>query len=174
MPGGATGREALIRFLDRPDPSPVSLLYVYCQSGSGTGTGPLLRLGSTNRVEDQLTQPDLGTSPLADRPVAFLNACGTTMADPQYGNALAHLFLSRGCRSYIGTEARVPAGLAARFATTLFFFLFQGTWENPTPVTDAMAAARRFLWDRFGNLGGLFYSHINDEPLVALADDRGR
>ena len=84
---------------------------------------------------------------------------------------LEDVFLKRGCRAFIGTEAKVPIGFAARFATTFFSFLYR---ENECPVSagEAFAQARKFLWDQYRILGGLLYSYVNDYDLFAASDER--
>jgi hypothetical protein len=159
-------------FLDKPGPSPVSLLYFYCHCVTGTGVAPYLRLGPTNAEANILRGYDLGTEPFADQPIVFVNACGSSEADPLLVNQLMALFLDRQCRAYIGTEGRVPPGVAARFATTFFSFLYGTTWGELSPVGEAIAQARRFLWRRYRNLGGLFYSCVNDFLLYAADDEQ--
>ena len=164
LPGGAPLTE-VTQFLASPGPTPVSLLYFYCHSGDRAG--PYLRLGPTNADTDIVRAMDMGTKPFEDRPLVFVNACGSSAADPGEFNPFMNLFLNRHCRAYIGTETRVPPCVAARFATAFFTALYGTAWDVQAPVGEAVAQARRFLWRRYRNLGGLFYSYVNDYLLYA-------
>ncbi|MFK0256150.1 hypothetical protein [Streptomyces sp. NPDC090445] len=174
LPDGEPSITDLSRFLAAPEPRPVSLLYFYCHCTSGTGSDPRLRLGPTNDAGDVLRRVDMGSDPFTDRPVVFVNACGTNESDPLLVNQLMDGFLDRECRAYIGTEGRVPPGLAARFATTFFSFLYGTTGTDRAPVGESLAQARRFLWQRYRNLGGLFYGYVNDGLLYQADDDHVR
>jgi len=172
LPSGETLRKREVRrFLAAPTPSPVSVLYLYCRCSAGTGADPVLQFGSTNAEDDLLELIDIDRGPLDDQPLAFLNGCDTASAAPFFSNMLEDVFLKRGCRAFIGTEAKVPIGFAARFATTFFSFLYR---ENECPVSagEAFAQARKFLWDQYRNLGGLLYSYVNDYDLFAASDER--
>jgi hypothetical protein len=174
LPEGARADE-LAAYLDAPhaDPSrpPLSLLYFYTQLDSSAGADPALRFGPYSsrdrRSPDVVHFTQLGLSRLKSGPVVFMNVCDSSASGLLTGNPLETLFLERGARSYIGTEAKVPTGLAARFATTLLTFLLEaGTWGGPAPVREATAQARIFLWEEFRSLGGLFYGHANDSSLT--------
>lgn len=162
--------EDLARFLSSPDPSPVSLLYFYCHCSDESGRNPFLRFGPTNDAHSVLRRPRMGSDPLPGEPIVFVNACGSSESDPLLINQLMDAFLDRGCRGYIGTEGQVPPGLAARFATTFFSFLYGTPARTRAPVGEAVAQARRSLWLRYRNLGGLFYNYVNDF-LIYAADD---
>ncbi|MFD0268825.1 hypothetical protein ACFVGY_19985 [Streptomyces sp. NPDC127106] len=174
LPDGEPRITDLSRFLAAPEPHPVSLLYFYCHCVSGTGCDPRLRLGPTNDTGDVLRRVDMGSDPFTDQPVVFVNACGTNESDPLLVNQLMDGFLDRECRAYIGTEGRVPPGLAARFATAFFSFLYGTTGTDRAPVGESLAQARRFLWQRYRNLGGLFYGYVNDGLLYQADDDHVR
>ncbi|MFD7909346.1 hypothetical protein ACFV30_01265 [Streptomyces sp. NPDC059752] len=174
LPHGEPRITTLSRFLAAPEPQPVSLLYFYCHCTSGTGRDPRLRFGPTNDAADVLRRVDMGSDPFADQPVVFVNACGSNESDPLLVNQLMDVFLDRKCRAYIGTEGRVPPGLAARFATAFFSILYGTTGVDRAPVGEALAQARRFLWQRYRNLGGLFYNYVNDGLLYQADDDQVR
>jgi hypothetical protein len=171
LPSGQDYRKREVsRFLATPKPSPVSVLYLYCRCNRGA-RDPVLQFGSTNGPEDLIDLIDIGGDQLDDQPLAFLNGCDTAYAQPFFSNELEDLFLDRGCRAFIGTEAKVPIGLAARFAATFFTLLYR---DHGCPVSagEAFAQARKFLWDEYRNLGGLLYSYVNDYDLFAASDER--
>jgi hypothetical protein len=170
LPDGEPRIEQLQRFLSAPAPSPVSLLYFYCHCGDETGRNPTLRFGPTNGADDVLRRSRMGSGPIPGEPIVFVNACGSASSDPLMINQLMDGFLDRGCRGYIGTEEQIPPGVAARFATTFFSFLYGTGTRQRAPVGEAVAQARRFLWQRYRNLGGLFYSHVNDYLVYSAAD----
>jgi hypothetical protein len=171
LPGdGPPDARSLASYLRDPKPAPVSLLYFYCHCRGGSGRDPVLRFGSETGEDSELALYDIGSSPLEDAPIVFVNACATNASEPLLANPLRELFFQRNCRAYIGTEAEVPAGLAARFATAFFSFLYGTDWRGIAPVGEAIAQARRFLWTEYQNIGGLFYNYVNDYALFA-ADD---
>ncbi|TDF46436.1 CHAT domain-containing protein [Streptomyces sp. WAC05374] len=146
------------------DPSPVSLIYVFCQADTGAGNRPSLRFGSTSDACDVLQLTDMGDDPLTDKPLIFINACETSAAEHTYSNELQNSFLERGSRAYIGSECKVPTNFAARFAGVFFHFLYtRDAAGAPTAAGEALAQTRKFFWDEFRSIGGLFYSYINDD-----------
>jgi len=161
LPTGAPGKPELQRFLHDPAPNPVGLLYFYCQCTVGDGSDPVLRFGSTNDAADTLALIDLGTRQLPDQPLVFANACDTVAGEPYTPNRLERLFFDRKCRAFIGTECKVPIRFAARFAYVFFTFLYS-TAFGPTSAGEALVQARRFFWTEYRNIGGLFYSYVND------------
>lgn len=168
MTGGGNPKDELLQFLDDPAPAPVGVVYVFCQArGGGGATG--LRFGSTNAAEDVLDVLDLTSTPIADQPLVFLNACGTAEADPLLANDLMLHFFERGCRAVIGTECRVPIVLASRLAAVFLRFMYREMDPGPISAGEAFAQTRRFLWEQYRNPGGLLYSYVNQYELF-LAD----
>jgi hypothetical protein len=170
IPQGVDGKHQVQEFLRRPAPAPVGLVYFFCQGRIRPGADPELRFGSTNRPEDVLGLNDLGTSTLPDRPLIFANACDTAAGDPYVPNQLEHLFFRRQCRAFIGTECKVPIGFAARFAEAFFYF-FYTRLPGVTPAGEALAQARKFFWEEYSNIGGIFYSYTNDFYAFAASED---
>jgi hypothetical protein len=168
---GTATAQALARYLESPEPAPVSMLYLYCHCLDGDKNSPVLRFGRSPGPASDLRLLDIGGGAFPDAPVVFVNACSSDAAEPLFANQLMDEFFRRGCRAYIGTEAKVPAALAARFAIVFFSFLYGDAGRGIAPVGEAMAQARRFLWTEYQNIGGLFYSYVNDYFLFA-ADNR--
>ena len=165
--GRTATAQALAAYLEDPEPAPVSLLYLYCHCLNGRGTSPVLRFGPDNSPASELGLPDIGGEAFPDAPVVFVNACDSGAAEPLLVNQLMRQFFRRGCRAYIGAEVKVPAALAARFATVFFSFLYGDAGRGIAPVGEAMARGRRFLWTEYQNIGGLFYGYVNDYSLYA-------
>ncbi|MGA5424434.1 AAA family ATPase [Streptomyces lavendulocolor] len=148
------------------DPSPVSLIYVFCQAATGAGNKPSLQFGSTSDACNVLQLADMGDGPLTDKPLIFINACETSAAEHTYSNELQNTFLERGSRAYIGSECKVPSNFAARFASVFFHFLYtRDATGAPTAAGEALAQTRKFFWDEFRSIGGLFYSYVNDDQI---------
>jgi hypothetical protein len=161
----------LLRLLNNPQPAPTSVLYLFCQCNTGAGNDPVLRFGSTNDVANMVTQTDFGTSALADRPLVFANACTTVAADPYMANELEEAFFDRGCRAYLGTETKVPIVFGSRFAAIFFHFFYRLLDPDPMAAGEAVTQTRLFLWTHYRNIGGLFYSYVNQYDLFLAGND---
>ncbi|MFJ9822188.1 ATP-binding protein [Streptomyces sp. NPDC101151] len=160
----ADRRAQLSEFLHAPAPSPVSLVYIFCQGTNDADTP--LRFGCTNKREDMLALADMGMSELEDHPLIFVNACESSSVEYPFSNTLQHSFMERGSRAYIGGECRVPTAFAARFASVFFHFLYSRiSGDSPTSAGEAMSQSRKFFWDEYRSIGGLFYSYVNDYEL---------
>ncbi|HYP28239.1 MAG TPA: CHAT domain-containing protein [Blastocatellia bacterium] len=158
----STDRKAdLLNMLSAPPASRVGVLYFFCQCSVGDGNAPVLRFGNTIQRSDIIRHTELGGGALSDRPLVFANACTTLSADPYLANELEKAFFNRGCRAYIGTESKVPIQLASRFAYTFFSFFYRRVDPEPMAAGEAISQARLFLWTQFKNIGGLFYSYVN-------------
>ena len=159
-------------FLGQDGGDPVSVLYFYCHCATPSDGSTYLRFGPTSDPGDVLTVDDVMATglPISGAPVAFVNACKSSFTETLKANQLMEAFFTRGCRSYIGSEVRVPPGLAANFAMIFFSLLYGGAGTTKSPVGESMSQARRYLWRRYGNPGGLFYSSFNDYLLYAMSD----
>ncbi|MGW1141638.1 AAA family ATPase [Streptomyces zhihengii] len=161
---GDDQRAELSSFLCSPKPAPVPLIYIFCQ-GTNTEEVPL-RFGSTNAPKDTLALADIGMEELKDHPLIFVNACDSSAVVHPFSNTLQHNFMERGSSAYIGGECRVPADFAARFASVFFHFLYTRGPDNiPNTAGEAMSQSRKFFWDEYRSIGGLFYSYVNDYNL---------
>ena len=170
-PAGPEAKAELLKMLEEPGPAPATLLYLFCQCSVGQGNDPLLRFGGTSQASEVLRRTELGTKNMPDRPLVFANACTTAATDPYIANELEEGFFNRGCRAYIGTESKVPIGLASRFAAVFFHFFYRQLDPAPMAAGEAVAQTRLFLWTRYRNIGGLFYSYVNQYELFMATDD---
>ncbi|MFZ0241052.1 MAG: toll/interleukin-1 receptor domain-containing protein [Desulfobacterales bacterium] len=174
---GANCKQELIACLDDPTPMPMSLLYFFCQCAVGAGNDPVLRFGSSAQITEVVGRTELGTRKLADQPLVFANACTTSTSDPYIANELEKGFFNRGSRAYLGTEAKVPIKLASRFAHLFFHFFWRrfGYFDSENPpkpmaAGEAVAQTRLFLWTQYRNIGGLFYTYVNQYELFMASD----
>jgi hypothetical protein len=95
----------------------------------------------------------------SERPLVFLNACGSAAADPRSLGSFADLF-TRTHRGMIGTETRVPDDLAAAFSQAFYTALLNG--KN---VGASLQEARWALVDRFSSPLGILYTLHADPDL---------
>jgi hypothetical protein len=160
----------LLTMLAQPQPSPVAVLYLFCQCNIGTGADGLLRFGPTSQPAHIVRRTDLATTPLADHPLVFVNACSTAASDPYVANELELAFFKRGCRAYLGTETKVPIAFASRFAAIFFHFFYRTLDPAPMAAGEAVAQTRLFLWTHYRNIGGLFYTYVNQYELFMAED----
>ena len=99
------------------------------------------------RMNGQLPERD-------QRPLVFMNACGSSQIDPRGVTSLPDLFLGLlGSRGFIGTETTMSDSIAVEFATEFYARLLQGA-----TVGRALHDARRALVAKFHNPLGLFYT----------------
>ena len=162
-------KQDILNFFKTKQELPVTVLYMFCHCTVGEGNSPVLRFGNTNAAADVIKGTDL-TRPLPDRPLVFMNACTSSASDPYKVNDLESYFFNSGCRAYVGTEAKVPIEFASRFATLFFAFLFRLLDDAPMAAGEAVAQTRLYFWTRYRNIGGLFYSYVNQYELY-LAED---
>lgn len=170
LPRTDDAKPEVARFLREPWPRPMGVIYLYCKCTTGSGADPVLRFGSTNDVIDVLRLVDLGLSRIPDQPLIFANACDTVAGSPYSPNQLEEIFFERGCRAFIGTECKVPVKFASRFAAVFFWFLYSDEF-SPMSAGEALTQARLFFWHSYGNIGGLFYSYVNDDQVYFAADE---
>jgi hypothetical protein len=170
-PLDAEAKKRLLELLREPGPSPIATIYFFCQCAVGDGNDPVLRFGATAQPHHIIRRTELQGGPfLADRPLIFANACSTAATDPFMANELEQGFFRRGCRAFIGTETKVPIQLASRLAFIFFGYFFRRVAPQPMPAGEALAQTRLFLWTRYRNIGGLFYTYVNKYELYMATD----
>ncbi|HEY0038645.1 MAG TPA: hypothetical protein VGB66_18240, partial [Longimicrobium sp.] len=177
VPGDADGgqpKKRLMSLLRDPAPGPIRLLYFYCQCKAEQGNDPELRFANNTQPDNVVRRPDLGTADLAEKPLVFANACTTSAADPFMSNELEAGFFRRKARAYLGTESKVPITLASRFAAVFFHYFDRHASDSPMAAGEAVHQARQFLWRHYRNVGGLFYTYVNQYELYMADDDEVR
>jgi len=146
------------------------VLYLFCQCDVGDGSKPVLRFGNSKQPPDNVRQTDISLTKLRDQPLVFVNACTSAGSDPYVANQLEQTFFARGCRAYLGTEIKVPIRLASRFASIFYHFFYREIDDDPIAAGEAVYQTRRFLWREYRNIGGLFYTYINQYDLFMAGD----
>lgn len=160
-------KDQLIDLIIKPGQKPSAVLYFFCHCAVDDGNDPVMRFGNTNDPSDNLRPFDWGASRFTNQPVVFVNACTSVSSDPYLASILVDTFFTQGCRAFLGTEIKVPIRLASRFAEIFYRYFYRTMDDQGLPVAagEAVFQARRFLWREYCNLGGLFYTYINNFDL---------
>ncbi len=158
-------KKQALRAIDRPVPAPVGVVYLYCHCSGENDSSISLRFGDSLKPQDVLSNTDLSFQALPDAPLVFANACSTAQADPFMTGVLEGIFFGRGVRAFVGTETRVPVQLASKFAWIFFQFFYRRFDADPMSAGEALVQTRMFLWTQYRNVGGLFYSMVNQYDL---------
>ena len=154
-------KQQVLALFNKPPQKPTPVVYCFCHCDVGDGNKPVLRFGKTKDPSDNVKQTDLSQTPFESGPLVFINACTSAASDPYIANELEQTFFERGCRSYLGTEVKVPIRFASRFAKIFYSFFFRDLAPEPIAAGEAVFQARRFLWREYHNIGGLLYAYIN-------------
>jgi hypothetical protein len=164
----ADPKTTLLRYLRKPDRAAPAILYFFCHYGRIPPNDQGFRFGNDNDDPSVVTTLNLGAVEARGAPLVFANACATGAEDAYHVSEIKRHFLTHGGWAYLGTEIKVPTILASRLATT-FFAIFQPK-QGTSPLTagEALAQTRLFLWTHYRNIGGLFYTYVN-EPGLRLA-----
>lgn len=165
-------KEQLVKVLSTSIYNQINLLYFYCRCNAQTNSDVEFYFGNTNKQEDKITRYELDRDEeIPGNPLVFANACSTLVAESFTINDLEQIFLSRGCRAYLGTESRVPEILASRFAAIFFYFFYRQLDPEPIGIGEAVAQAQLFLWTQYKNIGGLFYTYVGKYDICVATQD---
>jgi hypothetical protein len=93
-------------------------------------------------------------------PLIFLNACGTSVVDPQSAVSMMTPFVKNANRGVIATAASIPDRVAALFSRWFYTKLLSGQ-----TVAESLYAARRDLLVTFQNPLGLLYAYYGSPGL---------
>ena len=63
-----------------------------------------------------------------------------------------------------------PIQFASRFASIFFHFLYRQMDPEPMAAGEAVAQTRLFLWTQYRNIGGIFYTYVNQYELFMASD----
>jgi hypothetical protein len=168
-PGSPGARAEVIQAFSTPPRSPTSLIYFFCEAEVGEGNKPVLQFGPAYPADVVQTTDLISSKRFEDSPLVFANACLTSAADPYTTNLLEKNLFRRGCRGFLGTETKVPIQLASRFAMIFFNFFYRNVDPEPMAAGEAIAQSRLFLLTQYANIGGIFYTYLNQYELY-MAD----
>lgn len=168
-PEAVRPRETLLQYLKGPNRNAPAVLYFYCQYGHIPPHDEGLRFGDDNRKESFLSTLTLGGEEIRGAPLVFANACATGGEDAYHASQIKRHFLTNGGWAYLGTETKVPVELASRIATVFFRLFRSRDGGHSLPAGEALSQTRLFFWTHYRNLGGLFYSYVNEPELQLRA-----
>jgi hypothetical protein len=167
--GAADPKATLLSYLSSPGSAAPATLYFFCHYGRIPPDDQGFRFGNDNEAPSVVTTLNLGAFEARGAPLVFANACATGAEDAYHVSQIKRHFLTHGGWAYLGTEIKVPTILASRLATA-FFALFQPkVGALPLTAGEALAQTRLFLWTQYRNIGGLFYTYVNEPDLVLAA-----
>ncbi|WP_345634767.1 CHAT domain-containing protein [Rugosimonospora acidiphila] len=138
----------------------------HCEAGGTAGGTLAYRLADERRQRMMISLNSLmrelmecglkagSTALWPDRPLAFLNACGTAVMDPASAATLLKPFHANHNRGIIGTAANVPDRLAAKMSKCFYTHLM----TQRASVGEALQEAKWRLLQDHGNPVGLLYS----------------
>ncbi len=135
----------------------LDMVYFYCHCGMDELIGNYLELDEDERIYGI----NLDKYKWKNRPLVFLNACGTGAYSPDSYDCLVENFLNAGACGVVGTECEVFPRFAAYYATETFQRLFTGQ-----PLGQAMLEVRRDMLKKYFNPLGLVYSLYASHEIV--------
>jgi hypothetical protein len=145
----------------------------HCESDGGDTATFAYRLADEHRRElmilldklvGELVRHAPSSARSADKPLAFLNACGTAVIDPATAASLLKPFHDNRNRGIIGTAANVPDRIAAEMSKHFYTNLI----GRAQTVGEALHGAKwRLLEDRGNPLGLLYGIHAGASLRVA-------
>jgi hypothetical protein len=125
----------------KTQPSPCDLLYVFCHASAAVTRDALFTFAPDApetqaklifepppaEPVDVQTMRKLRRTPLADRPLVFLNACSTAAGDEAFQGQFLEQFLDAwSAGGLIGTDWDVPQAFAEAFATRMLGYFLAG------------------------------------------------
>jgi hypothetical protein len=159
-------KQQLIKWLAEPWPPPMPVLYMYCRAKVDDNSQLEFGHNILERANVTIQVLELPGDPFKDVRFVFCNACESGQKQPgQAINLLESHFFDRGCSAFLGTVHETPIGLASRFAVTFFHFFYGRVDGRIISAGEAVVQARRFLWLKYRNIGGLFFNYVNEYDL---------
>ena len=93
------------------------------------------------------------STPLAGKPLVFINACESAELSPAFYDGFVPYFMAKGARGVVGTECKIPALFGAEWARRFF-----GRFLGGETLGEAFFALRREFLKKNGNPLGLLYA----------------
>lgn len=123
-------------------------------------------IGDLNRVFARLSTE--GFPSPRNRPLVFVNACGTAKIDPNQVHSLPKLFVHKlASRGFIGTETTMSDSVAAEFS-----YRFYERFLGGSRLGESLHDTRWWLVRRYRNPLGLFYTNYSDPNLLVQLNGR--
>ena len=148
------------------------LLYFYCHAESagladpgGPDASALVLSDAKLTLGDLAVEAPLTSTPLAGKPLVFINACESAELSPAFYDGFVPYFMARGARGVIGTQCKTPALFAAEWAERFFDRFLAGE-----AIGDAFLGLRREFLEQHGNPLGLLYAvHCDGDTRIEPA-----
>ena len=164
---GNGAKQELIKWLTKPSPTPMPVIYMYCVGNVDTDASLVFGKDNFDSNSTTIQELDLPRSPFSDVRLVFCNACDSSKRQPGAAvNLLEKHFINRGCSAFLGTVHQIPISLASRFAIVFFHFFYNSYRGTCVSAGEAVSLTRRFLWRKYRNVGGLFYNYVNEYDLT--------
>src|SRR4029078_10680915 len=135
------------------------LLYFYCHAESAGLADPggpdasALVLSDAKVTLGELALDAPTSTPLAGKPLVFINACESAELSPAFYDGFVPYFMAKGARGVIGTQCKTPALFAAEWAERFFDRFLGGE-----ALGDAFLGLRQDFLNQYGNPLGLMYA----------------
>ncbi len=147
------------------------ILYFYCHAEAsglldpgGPGASALVLTDAKISLDDLALDAPTST-PLAGKPLVFINACESAELSPAFYDGFVPYFMAKGARGVIGTQCRTPALFAAEWAARFFDRFLDGA-----SLGDAFLDLRREFLAEHGNPLGLLYAvHCDGDTRIEPA-----
>jgi hypothetical protein len=147
------------------------ILYFYCHAesfGLSDPRGPdasALVLSDAKISLEELALDAPTTTPLAGKPLVFINACESAEMSPAFYDGFVPYFMAKGARGVVGTQCKTPALFAAEWARRFFERFLAGA-----ELGDVFLDLRREFLAQHGNPLGLLYAvHCDGDTRIAPA-----
>jgi hypothetical protein len=147
------------------------ILYFYCHAETAGLADPGGPDASALVLTDaKISLGDLAldaptSTPLAGKPLVFINACESAELSPAFYDGFVPYFMAKGARGVIGTQCKTPALFAAEWARRFFDLFFDGA-----DLGDAFLDLRRGFLTEHGNPLGLLYAvHCDGDTRIEPA-----
>jgi hypothetical protein len=147
------------------------ILYFYCHAEAsglfdpgGPGASALVLTDAKISLDDLALDAPTST-PLAGKPLVFINACESAELSPTFYDGFVPYFMAKGARGVIGTQCRTPALFAAEWAGRFFDRFLEGA-----ELGDVFLELRREFLSEHGNPLGLLYAvHCDGDTRIEPA-----
>ena len=147
------------------------ILYFYCHAESfgladpGGPDASALVLSDARISLGELALDAPTTTPLAGKPLVFINACESAEMSPAFYDGFVPYFMAKGARGVVGTQCKTPALFAAEWARRFFERFLAGA-----ELGDVFLELRREFLQQHGNPLGLLYAvHCDGDTRIAPA-----